>query len=359
MGRKQFLTVRKRRCNERQTLKQRKQEKLLKKTHLIQRVYGIQGSIAPKSCVSESNDDATMDMEREEKIKDTECDEHLSEYDEQPEVGYVECHGCHVMEYSKYDNQPDLGDSECGRHEMELENDECDSQPEIRDIECKGSSDECLEEVSGSHGAESVAVMSILFAHSSFDDSNIDKSIDDTIIDIQQLDMDILTYPDPLNWTFSKDVLDISGVHLDTIGMDTEQEYLPDSIHCEALQHLWFCLQSSELGKWFVLPTKEHNIQLCSIKTNRAGSPVISYTVEIFVNFEWLLRIPKGILDWKKHPVLMHLPLHIKTIDDAKEVIGEIDYAKHCNGIDDPKFDQLVTKHKGRFFDRCGEHMFD
>ena len=31
------------------------------------------------------------------------------------------------------------------------------------------------------------------------------------------------TYPDPLNWTFSKDVPDISGIKFDTIGMDTEQ----------------------------------------------------------------------------------------------------------------------------------------
>ena len=145
--------------------------------------------------------------------------------------------------------------------------------------------------------------------------------------------------------------------------MDTEQEYLgsgPGSVHSEALQHMRFSLQSSELlGKWFVLPTKEHHIQLCTTKTNRAGSPVISYTVEILVSCEWLLRIPQGILDWKKHPVLMSLPLHIKTIIDAKEVIGEIDDAKHCDGIDDPKFVQLVINHKGRFFDRCGKLMFD
>jgi len=32
-----------------------------------------------------------MDMEREGKMKDTKCDEHLSEYDEQLEVGNVEC----------------------------------------------------------------------------------------------------------------------------------------------------------------------------------------------------------------------------------------------------------------------------
>lgn len=51
----------------------------------------------------------------------------------------------------------------------------------------------------------------------------------------------------------------------------------------------------------------------------------------------------------------MQLPLHIKTIDNAKEVTDEIDYAKHCNGIDDPKFQQLVMKHKGKFFDHSGK----
>jgi len=65
------------------------------------------------------------------------------------------------MENSKYDSQPDMGDSKCGRHEMELENDECDRQPKIRDIECKESSDECLEEVSDSFALHTVCCIII------------------------------------------------------------------------------------------------------------------------------------------------------------------------------------------------------
>ena len=42
-----------------------------------------------------------------------------------------------------------------------------------------------------------------------------------TISDTEQSDM--CTHPDPLNWTFSKDVPDISGIKFDTNGMDTEQ----------------------------------------------------------------------------------------------------------------------------------------
>ena len=117
-------------------------------------------------------------MERKEKTKDAECDGQLSEYDELPEVGNVDSSGQHETENSKYDSQSDIGDSEYGRHEMELENDACDRQPEMRDIECKESSDECLEEVSGT---EAVATMSSLFDHLSFDDPNVDEPTDATL----------------------------------------------------------------------------------------------------------------------------------------------------------------------------------
>ena len=134
MGRRQYLTVRKRRCNERETLKQRKEKVLFKKTRLIKCVYGsIQGSIAPSGCVIDmSSDTATMDMER----NDTECDGQLSECDDQPEVGNVEPNGEHEIENSKDDSQSDMGDTE---HEKALENNECGTQPDMR--ECKESSE--------------------------------------------------------------------------------------------------------------------------------------------------------------------------------------------------------------------------
>ena len=230
-------------------------------------------------------------------------------------------------------------------HEVD---EECDTKLEM--TECKEKDDE----VSSCH--EFVAKSSLV-DHSSFDDT-IDDSIDTNSLDVEPLNPDNITYPDPLNWTFSKeDVPNTSFISFDTIGMETE--FLgsdPDSIQCEALQHLRFSLQGSELlAKWFVLPSNKHCIQLCTVKTNRTGSPVISFTIEILVNFEWLLRIPQGILDWKNHPMLMQLPLHIKTVSDAMKIINEIDNAKHCDGINDPKFHQLVIKHKGRFFDRCGK----
>ena len=51
----------------------------------------------------------------------------------------------------------------------------------------------------------------------------------------------MFTYPEPLNWTFSKNVPDMSDINFDTIGMDTEQG--PGSVHFEALQHLQLALE--------------------------------------------------------------------------------------------------------------------
>ena len=312
---------------------------LLKKTRLVQRVYGIGGSIAPNSCVDKSRDVA-MDMERKGKAKDLECHGHF-EYDEQLEIENFEPDEQYEMSSSEYDRQIDMGDNE---YEMVLEGNEHDQQPEMRGSECDEESKQSDDEL---HEGEALIAM-----------YNVNESVDATVSDNEQ--SDVFTYPDPLNWTFTKNAPDISGINFETIGMDMEQEYLgsgPGSVQLEALQHFRLSLQSSQLlGGWFVLPTKQLDvIQLCTTSINRVGSPIISYTVEISINFEWLLQMPQGILDWKEHPVLMQLPPHMKTVDDVKKVTGEIDCVKHCSGINDPKFDQLVTKHKGRFFDRSGK----
>ena len=195
MGRRQYLTVRKRRCNERQVLKKRKEEKLLEKT---QRVYGMRDPILPSNHV--------------------------------------------VSKSSGIPNCEDVSQSST-EHEN---NEECDTQPEIDEegdtqpemMECKESS----TEVNSCH---EVVAMSSLVDHSSFDDTIADSvdttnfDIDPTNLDIEPLNPDIITYPDPLNWTFSKeDVSNTSFINFDTIGMETE--FLSSEIQCEALQHLRF-----------------------------------------------------------------------------------------------------------------------
>ena len=141
-----------------------------------------------------------MDLER----NDTECDGQLSECDDQTEVGNIEPNGEHEIENSKDDSQSDMGNTE---HEIALENNECGTQPDMR--EYKESSDECLE-VRSSHG---LVAMSSLLDCPSFDD-NVDDSADATIVDMEQLDTDILTYPDLLNLTFSKDLPNTSFINL-------------------------------------------------------------------------------------------------------------------------------------------------
>lgn len=96
-------------------------------------------------------------------------------------------------------------------------------------------------------------------------------------------------------------------------------------------------------------------IQLCTSETNCAGSPVITYTIEIMKNCQWLLRIPQGVIHWKVHPPLKELPVSVSTINDVKEIVETINYSKLCPGINDEKFNILLAKHKGRFFDCSGK----
>ena len=127
--------TRKRRCYERQVLKKRKEEKLLEKT---QRVYGMRDPILPSN---------------------------------------------HVV--SKLSGIPNCEDVSQSSTEHEID-EEGDTQPKM--MEFKESSDE----VSSCH---EVVAMSSLVDHSSFDDFDIDP----TNLDIEPLNPDIITYPDPLN----------------------------------------------------------------------------------------------------------------------------------------------------------------
>ena len=172
-----------------------------------------------------------------------------------------------------------------------------------------------------------------------------------------QIVYESLTIPEPLNWTFTQDLHDID---ITSIGMDTEQTCLNfdlGSEHFETFQNLQRSLQQLDmLHKWFVLPSEcIDKIQLCTCNVNAVGSPVICYTIEILLNCEWLLRIPQGVIQWKSHPVLKDLPVFINSINDVREVTDTIDYAKHCPGINDGKYNSLVASHKGKFYNRAGE----
>lgn len=161
-----------------------------------------------------------------------------------------------------------------------------------------------------------------------------------------------------LNWTFQHE---LPG--LDCIGMDTEQAYIHQDqtsnespSNQESLSMLRYHLQYREpIGKWFVLPTEDASrIYLCAYTFNIALSPVVTFTIEILCNHEWVLRIPYGALNWRNHPVFKALPVKLISRNDVKAVTDTIDHAKRCEGISDNKFGTLVTKYKGKFFDFSG-----
>ena len=111
--------------------------------------------------------------------------------------------------------------------------------------------------------------------------------------------------------------------------------------------------QSNLLHRWFVLPSKcVDKIQLCTCNVNAVGSLVITHTVEILLNREWLLRIAQGVIHWKS---FKELPVFLNTINDVKEVTYTIDCAKHCPGINGARYNLLVASHKGKFYNCAGK----
>ena len=160
----------------------------------------------------------------------------------------------------------------------------------------------------------------------------------------------------PLEWTF----LTEPEINIEEIGVDDNQQYI-GSVPYENLNELLFQIQFPQpINGWFVIPNSFQNsfIQLCTCSVNTAGSPVIEYTVEIHCTLEWILRLPRGVLEWKCHPHLQALPIYLKSRKDVEEVTDTINDCRQCKGIIDPKFHVLTIKHKGRFMDRFGKFAF-
>ena len=156
----------------------------------------------------------------------------------------------------------------------------------------------------------------------------------------------------PLESTF------LTEPEIEEIGVEANQQYIgPVPYESIDLNELLFQIQFPQpITGWFVIPSLFQNsfIQLCTCSVNTAGSPVIKYTVEICCTLEWILRLPRGVLEWKCHPYLQALPVYLKSRKDVEEVTDTINDCRQCKGISDSKFYMLTVKHKGRFMDRSG-----
>jgi len=138
--------------------------------------------------------------------------------------------------------------------------------------------------------------------------------------------------------------------------VDTNQQHIGSIPYDNRdLNELLFQIQFPQpINGWFVIPNSFHNnfIQLCTCSVNTAGSPVIEYTVEIHCNLKWILHIPRGVLEWKCHPLLETLSIYLKLRKEVEEVTDTINDCKQCKGISNPKFHMLTIKHKGWFMNR-------
>ena len=57
-------------------------------------------------------------------------------------------------------------------------------------------------------------------------------------------------------------------------------------------------------GRWFMLPSDNNTIQLCTYDTNSASASVITLTIEIHHSHRWFLRHTTGVMLQNQHPVL-------------------------------------------------------
>ena len=106
---------------------------------------------------------------------------------------------------------------------------------------------------------------------------------------------------------------------------------------------------------WFVIPDESvDKIQFCTYGVNNVGSPIITFTIEIHATHEWQLKLPFGILSRDHHDLLQALPVHLRSVSDVKLVTDLINACKNCKGIDEEKYETLIEKQKGRFYDYSG-----
>lgn len=128
----------------------------------------------------------------------------------------------------------------------------------------------------------------------------------------------------------------------------------------EELQYSYMNLIQSinSAGRWFMLPSNNrtplYTIQLCTYEVNSVSAPVITLTVEIHYSHCWYLRHSMGVVMRHQHPVLVTLPVYLYTGHDIKLVTDAIDNCHRCKGIEDPRFFPLIVKNKGRFYDFQG-----
>ena len=381
MGRRQYLTIRKRRCNERGVLKGRQQDKA-SRARLIKRVYGGPGSIDDLYSASNKQIDKNRVRYRvsteigNDRVSTEIGDDRVSEIgdDRVSEIGddtvSTEIGDGRVAEIGD-DRMSEIGDdrvsteigddrvAEIGNDREQIGNNRV---VEIAD-DREGQIDDPRGQVDDDEMNWNTSLIMGEIPNESFADSLLHEPYEysdweDEAANVDQLHDKVITFPEPLNWTFSYDMPAVSDISISKVGMDTEQACLlaPSG---SAFLDLWQPLQHSDIlnAGWFALPSNQNDgFQLCKSGTNAAGSPMINYTVEILLDRHWILRIPQGVINWQNHPVLKELPIFVHSLSDLKRIAEVITLSKRFPGINDPKFDVIVRKHKGRFYDNSGMH---
>ena len=388
MGRRQFLTVRKRRCKERDALQERKEEQkaCIAQARAIKHVYGgltkgENGELTMNRSTNNNHqqiditegrvdkqrahitgtqidnekglqiDNGPIDIESRAWINsgETDCESGVQTdsrpADNERGAQYGDERGLQIGNDSRKDaglSQQHTGSNTLTdqSNESAFKNDALALAHDDFNYDIEDHNDDVDWDDSVSFDVSTISNSSA--ANSLFVPDECDVSMDSPSVALDEA----FTCPEPANWTFSQDFPQLTDISISDIGMDMEQACVSNGGSAEiqnvdSFQALQNSLQTYSLilQGWFILPNSHSDvIKLCTHETNRVGSPVISYTIEIMQNCQWCLRIPQGVISWKTHPVLKELPAVITAPNDVKEIVETINYSKRCHGINNEKF---------------------
>ena len=144
---------------------------------------------------------------------------------------------------------------------------------------------------------------------------------------------------EPTNWNFTSNVLEFPPIN--SIGMDTNLMTINqtnDPFHYmsapvlsafrlvfkNTLQELKYSYLNliqilNTSGRWFVLPSDDDSeLRLCTFSVNNYSSPIITFTIEIHHSHRWFLHHSYGFILKHRHPLLQSLPTYLYSGSEIK-----------------------------------------
>ena len=95
-------------------------------------------------------------------------------------------------------------------------------------------------------------------------------------------------------------------------------------------------------------------MQICPSSSHGAD---VTFMLTVAHDFRWILCVGKRQINQEQCQLLDGVAASICCVDDMVKLLCALDSSKFCVGNADPKFMQLVPRHKGTFRDKSGKPL--